>query len=1076
MQIPTTFTVYPDSQIGDVYGTEFTFTSNISSVYNSFVWNFGDGVTSYNKSPVTHTYNYPGLYTVGLSAWNEFGEIYTDKATINVDYVYPDALTFKSIPDTYGIPGLPSNVPFVVSLTSSKIDQPLSLVLQALNSKSVPYYAVPKKWRSITPKWRFTDASGRVLEDNLLVLSSVPIYKNSKVVAVKAESSFYFIDDMSSGMDPVVDCPLIIITTLSTEQFTYPPETLIYPYASYSNSETARAAVAWQVNDVTPTSLRVTENVLNDIYPVKWSNVPIPVMVTCETDLSYLAGISNSTTMDLSYPKTNDIGAAHPVILSLSSDSVPLINGVHYKIEEPLSYFKATDEYNNVASGYVFTTITPLTSIATGTVVVSVSTVVSNKAITETNPFVFPVGYPIYPNVYIAHPVKNVINRISATTYSANCSNIQYYKNLGTLIEGSVSFISTPPLISTDITNYTLSGTSGIYAMAVNPTLNRLYTADVDQNILSVYDSGTTLLTSVQLSSFVKKETLAPSCITIDGNNNVWVSLMDAFLLLKFDSDLNYLMQVKPGVSHMSMDNAEDPGDILQETTEYILLDDASEFILAETDMNNDVWICYDDNSKSMLAKHSSSGDLLFTVDGFPFDSFPVCLAIDNQNGIWIACKGTNNLLNYSTVGKVTANVADVLHPSYIAVDRLNNVWIAHGHDLCSVLNPTTQTLKTWKISTTERTITKSELYFPENIEQQYLEDEIWGGMTIDVFDRVWLIDSVNNKTIVFSTATPENFFIYDILPQSNTDYMILTNDTFVTNITSNNIRSAQAGGDWSGNRWYQKYSENINTKPIYGVSAPFKLYDLNSSFQLAKVNEDFNCAEYYMNLALPEVLNNNPGLSGFFDAIVGDGNTNNESTGRVVYERIANFVSNRGDFETAEIDELQSLAASMAVDVKTFGDKFPVAINRLLSIFSVPKHQLRGVPNLENNVENNIGHLLTETDLVTANKYYFIKDKKYNTHQILYANTFNLSSTYPINSVDAGGLRRPIFDNYHVFTYNEQNSTGYTGNLIDWDSVYTHLGQTNSYSLSTNEEWYGDNGIVETMFNNLLTKQLYQQ
>ena len=42
--------------------------------------------------------------------------------------------------------------------------------------------------------------------------------------------------------------------------------------------------------------------------------------------------------------------------------------------------------------------------------------------------------------------------------------------------------------------------------------------------------------------------------------------------------------------------------------------------------------------------------------------------------------------------------------------------------------------------------------------------------------------------------------------------------------------------------------------------------------------------------------------------------------------------------------------------------------------------------------------------------------------------------------------------------------------NIINWDSAFTTL----SYSLSTNEEWYGENGLVELSFNNLLTKQLF--
>ena len=50
--------------------------------------------------------------------------------------------------------------------------------------------------------------------------------------------------------------------------------------------------------------------------------------------------------------------------------------------------------------------------------------------------------------------------------------------------------------------------------------------------------------------------------------------------------------------------------------------------------------------------------------------------------------------------------------------------------------------------------------------------------------------------------------------------------------------------------------------------------------------------------------------------------------------------------------------------------------MNRLLNLLSVPKHQLRGIPNLEADVMNNVGPLLSETSLITANNYYFIKDR----------------------------------------------------------------------------------------------------
>jgi len=59
--------------------------------------------------------------------------------------------------------------------------------------------------------------------------------------------------------------------------------------------------------------------------------------------------------------------------------------------------------------------------------------------------------------------------------------------------------------------------------------------------------------------------------------------------------------------------------------------------------------------------------------------------------------------------------------------------------------------------------------------------------------------------------------------------------------------------------------------------------------------------------------------------------------------------------------------------------------------------------------------------------------------------------------------------DNYYFFKY-QPDVIGYTGNVIDWDSDYT----TVSYNLSTADDWYGDEGLLDKMFNRLLTKQLF--
>lgn len=1119
MKIPTNFIVSPDTQTGEVYGTEFTFQTDLPSQYIKFAWDFGDNSNLvYNKKTTSHIYQYPGIYTVQLSSWTDFGYMYVDVATIDVDYVYRDSVLFTQVPNKYGKPGIVSTEPFTISVTSAKIDQPISIVLQSFNSKSVPYYAIPSKWKFITPHWRFIDEDRNILH-NPIVLETTPIYnQENRVIAVKAEKKVYYLDDLSTGVDPEKDCPLILVATLSTERFTYPPESIIYPYASYSNNEVVRAVIPWQINDVVPTKLVVTENFLNDIYPVKWSNVPIPVMITLQSDMlssgSY-SPIEGSVANVLSYPRTNRLGSLHPINLRLSSDSIQMLSGVHYKVEEmetngPL-YFTAEDEVGNVTAGYKFTTITPLTTLP-GNVYVAADTLAVNAGDT-TQSFGFPIGFEIYSDVYISHPEKHVINRINVPYPYIKCPGIAEYRKLGIIREGSLNFITTMSSAPTEAVNYFLSGEGGgVYAMTFNPKNNRLYTADIELDTINCYSAGITLLTSVPLSSILPPSFFGPSYISVDGESNIWVSLFDSQKILKFDADLNYVLSAFPDYGDIEL-VVEENGQLYNYSIEENYVDtgvleyddnlsESTSFNppIVETDQNNDVWVCYPEDGISTLFKFNSEGESIVHAS-LPPDAFPVSLSIAADNAVWVACKNTNNIMSFSEDGTLVENLSGLIRPSYIAHERSGNICILHGYNLYSYYDVTTKNLRTWRVYSgvaalgLNPEIKEIFSYSQEDIEKGFYVDEIWGGLCTDVFNRVWIIDSELNNYLVFKPNDVLSLKVYPVIPNkpgaNYIQHVIQGGETFVTDIPVDpnrpEWRSSQAGGDWSGNRWYQKYAAGYNVIPVEGISAPFKVYDLEDSFKIAKVNESWNCAEYFKSLALPEVLSQNVALfDEFFTAVLGDGDILKESAGRVIYEKIANFVSNHGDVDTADLNVLNSIAEQMNVESKTFGKGFPAAVNRLLHLFSVPKHQLRGVPKLESDIKRNIGRILTETDLVTAAAMYYVADRKTSVPFLVYAPILSGMEQYPLNRLEMEGLRQPVLSNYYFFTYNAQNLARdftnveetsaapiiYSGNLIDWNHVNTTL----SYNLSSNEEWYGENGIIEILFNNLLTKELYEQ
>jgi hypothetical protein len=275
------FSLHPGNK-GNVFETEFITSQNNFLNYNINIWDFGDGTTLYNSPTSSHIYQFPGVYRISLSAWSEQGYFLMAEDYINVDYIFRDGITFTNIPEENSIVGIPTSESFVVSVTSCRINEPISITLHALNTNSLPEHKIKEKWQHLAPKWKFVDALTNKSIDSNITLNTSPIYRNSKIVAVSGSYSFYYVDDTPTQFDKDEGgCPVILLATLSSQNFSYPPESLHYPYYSYSNNETVQAAVPRYIMNVIPTELKITENFLSNIFPIKWTGVPIPVMTTC---------------------------------------------------------------------------------------------------------------------------------------------------------------------------------------------------------------------------------------------------------------------------------------------------------------------------------------------------------------------------------------------------------------------------------------------------------------------------------------------------------------------------------------------------------------------------------------------------------------------------------------------------------------------------------------------------------------------------------------------------------------------------------------------------------------------------
>lgn len=486
------FTVTPLT--GSVLATEFT-TSNLTSggSVEKYIWDFGTGNLVYDTETPKHIYNYPGTYTITLTAINFDGIASSASQQVTVDLAYRDYLRFTQIPEKFPDPGKLTTTPFKFEVISSNPDKPLVVDLFATNSKSIPYQYTSERWVFLTPTWKFLDKNFTPITS--LSVASVPVYVNNVVVAVSGTGEFYYTDSSSNG-DPTQDCPILITATLQTSGFSNPNDSSIYPYESYANNKTVRSGVIWQVNDLTPTLLKVTGNYVDEIYFKQWDGIQVPVLITAHSNRSQILPGSDDSISEVifTYPSTNTIGSQAPLTLTLTDLASSL-----YTVEEAPLNFQATDKSGLRSGGYVFTTITPLTTINQTTIVAQ--TTANTGRTTNSNTFSFPFGYAPNTSVWVSNPEKNTLNKITLVPDPGNCATINYFKDNGILVDGIVKEVTVPALSTSSTFNYQMSGFSGIYGVAIDPRNYDLIAADAELDTIYRFSNTGEILKTFPLST-----------------------------------------------------------------------------------------------------------------------------------------------------------------------------------------------------------------------------------------------------------------------------------------------------------------------------------------------------------------------------------------------------------------------------------------------------------------------------------------------------------------------------------------------------------------------------------------------
>lgn len=379
----------------------------------------------------------------------------------------------------------------------------------------------------------------------------------------------------------------------------------------------------------------------------------------------------------------------------------------------------------------------------------------------------------------------------------------------------------------------------------------------------------------------------------------------------------------------------------------------------------------------------------------------------------------------------------------------------------------------------------------------KYVNEKI--NFIVTIKDKDWYTIAKTSNLILGNVSLTNRISVFPINSNGVPDHtlgVISTNFSYLSSVSGGFYRGTFKPTVTASNIALSAYGLSIA-----GKSSSFTVYPSSGAYFVSKINEDFDAKEQYKKLRFQEFMQNyNVLFDDFIGTIVGDISSNPTDIGKLMYEKIANFVDNKSNIDKCDVDSLFSLSNEINYNFKKFersNFNFPAEIKRLVDLCSINHSRLWGAqnkfnlnfdPRLGADSEKyglNLGSLLDfnttvlslSTGFIVARENFSNRYKLCNT----YINTLSTSllspslSTYALSSYNDTWGWGLVLDNttpksdipkyYTFFSYVSSVSGDYLDNTINFNDVINTL----SFNMSSYQEWSRDGGIVDNLISNVL-------